>query len=172
MSQPLLFTVTAFKTGKHFLAVLVLWLCMDDNNGPFLCQSTTLVYTEISNNYWMDCLEIGYRYPWCPNLLAFPSAAPWGSHIWFWVKYFDNFWVDSHDMCGAPPHRAAVLFKNLTIKTCFPTFTNIFNQGNSRIIVRTAFMLWPVHCNKTLKSSNSCFKTSFPPREQTVEHWA
>ncbi len=23
-------------------------------------------------------------------------APPWGWHVWFWVKYVDHFWMDSH----------------------------------------------------------------------------
>ncbi len=30
--------------------------------------------------------------------LLFPLSAPWGSHLWFWVKCLNNYWMDCHEI--------------------------------------------------------------------------
>ncbi len=52
----------------------------------------------------MDGHEILHRHLWCLKdesyrPWSFPPASPWGWHLWFRVKYLDNFLMDCHEIC-------------------------------------------------------------------------
>ena len=33
------------------------------------------------------------------DLLTLPLVPPWGWHLWFRIKYLDNYWMDCHEIC-------------------------------------------------------------------------
>ncbi len=46
------------------------------------------------------CIDIHGSLVMNPNdPLTFPLVPPQGSHLWFWVKYLNNYWMNCHGSC-------------------------------------------------------------------------
>lgn len=82
------------------------------------------------SSFWVNCHEIWFIYPWLwwslDFYLASPAgqsfhlwktsqkldglaqniwlALPWGWHMWYWVKFLNNYLVDSNKTCPKSFH--------------------------------------------------------------------